>query len=212
MADLLTPPEWLIDRMPGARGFLEGGGWLAVLGVGGLLLLLLLGALIRGLFRRLPQGEAEVDLEEDLSALPPAPPHAGDVRLTVDGIPVRLRLVVLAPAGKGQAPEPEMAAAVLDRVVPGLGDVARRDGPQTRVWLGQLSYEGFANTFHRNTPVPEGEKKPSCWVLLAGRADLGGRQVLLGLALQAVKPNTLGRRTLKPHEWATTLRLKVVEA
>src|SRR4051794_23272755 len=34
MDDLLKPPEWLINLMPDARGFLEGGGWLAILGVG----------------------------------------------------------------------------------------------------------------------------------------------------------------------------------
>jgi hypothetical protein len=210
MADLLTPPDWLIERMPAARGFLESGGWLAFLGVGGLLLLLLLWMLLRGLFRGESQADAEIDLEEDLAALPAPPPQSGDMRLTVDGVPVRLRLVVLAPAGKGSSLDPEMTPVVLDRVVPGLGDVAKRDSPQTRVWLGQLSYEGFANTFHRNTLIPEGEKQPSPWVLLAGRADIGGRQVLLGLALEAVKPSTLGRRTLKPHEWATILRLKVV--
>jgi hypothetical protein len=33
----------------------------------------------------------------------------------------------------------------------------------------------------------------------------------VGLGLQTVKPSTLGRRTLKAHEWATALRLKVME-
>jgi hypothetical protein len=120
--------------------------------------------------------------------------------------------VVVAPAGTAYEIAPEMVPEILDQVVPGLGEALTRDQPQTRVWPGQLSYEGFANTFHRSTPIPEGEKHPSRWAVLAGRADLEGRKVLVGLALQAVKPNSIGRRTLKGHEWATVLRVKVLES
>src|SRR5262249_12356624 len=49
-------PRWLINQFPDARGFFENGGWLAILGVGGLLLLLLLwltvGKLVGGMFAR----------------------------------------------------------------------------------------------------------------------------------------------------------------
>jgi hypothetical protein len=215
MDELRKPPQWLTDLLPQARGFLEGGGWLAVLGVGGLLALLLLWLLVvrplRGLFRREPEPVPAAPPGEDLSAIQPAPPHSGDVRLTVEGIPVRLRLVVLAPAGTAYTLTPELVPALLDRVVPGLADAVKRDSPEVRIWLGQLSTEGFANAFHRHTPVPEGERQPSRWVLLAGRGDLGERQVMVGLALQAVKPHTIGRRTLRPHDWATTLRVKVLE-
>ena len=215
MDNLQKPPQWLIDLLPDARGFLEGGGWLAILGVGGLLVLLLLWLLgkrlLGGLFRREPAGPRKDPLIVDLAAIPPAPPHSGDVRLTVEGIPMRMRLVIVAPAGTAYDVGPEMVPALLDRVVPGLADAIKRDNPEIRIWSGQLSTEGFANTFHRNTPVPEGEKNPSRWVLLAGRGDLGGRQVMIGLCLQAVKAHTIGRRTLKPHEWATALRVKVME-
>ena len=80
MDALSKPPQWLTDLLPGARGFLEGGGWLALLGVGGLLALLLLWLVIvrplRGLFRRAPEPTPPAPPGEDLSALPPAPPHA----------------------------------------------------------------------------------------------------------------------------------------
>jgi hypothetical protein len=215
MDELKKPPQWLIDLLPEARGFLEGGGWLAILGVGGLLLLLLLWLAvvrpIRGLFRHEPEAPRVDPVAEDLSAIPPAPPHSGDVRLTVEGIPVRLRLVVMAPAGTAYTLAPELVPALLDRVVPGLADAVKRDSPEIRIWPGQLSTDGFAHSFHRNTPIPEGERKPSRWVLLAGRADLGERQVMVGLALQTIKPHTIGRRTLKPHDWAMTLRVKVME-
>jgi hypothetical protein len=211
--NLGKPPQWLSEMLPeGVRSFLEGGGWWIVLGFLGLLILLILWSLVRGLFAGKPAPERKsANLEEDLDALGPAPPHSGDRKLTVEGVPVRLRLVVLAPAGDVMRVRAERAGEVLDRVVQGLGDIVERDRPLVRVWPKQLSYEGFANSFHRNTPVPEGEKTPSRWVLIAGRADLGGRQVLVGLALQAVKPTTIGRKTLKPHEWDTLLRLKVMD-
>jgi hypothetical protein len=216
MDELKKPPQWLINLLPEARGFLEGGGWLAVLGVGGLLILLLLWLLLRGLLgggsRRKPRAAPRQVSAEDLQAIPPPPPHSGDLRLTVEGLPMRLRLVVVAPAGTAYTIDPDRVPEILDQVVPGLGEALKRDEPQTRIWPGQLSYEGFANTFHRSTPVPEGEKNPSRWAILAGRADLEGHKVLVGLALQAVRPNSVGRRTLKGHEWATVLRVKVLES
>ncbi len=215
MDEIQKPPQWLTDLLPEARGFLESGGWLALLGVGSLLVLLLLWLIGRrlfaGLFHREPAGPRTDLSAEDLASIPPAPPHSGDMRLTVEGIPVRLRLVIVAPAGTTYTIGQEMIPALLDRVVPGLAEAIKRDRPEVRIWPGQLSTEGFANAFHRNTPVPEGEKSPSRWVLLAGRGDLGGRQVMVGLGLQAVKPHTIGRRTLKPHEWATALRVKVMD-
>jgi hypothetical protein len=215
MDELKKPPQWLINLLPEARGFLEGGGWLAILGVGGLLILLVLWLLLRGLLgggsRRKAQATPRPASAEDLEAIPPPPPHSGDMRVTVEGLPMRIRLVVVAPAGTAYTIEPDAIPDILDQVVPGLGEAVKRDAPQTRIWPGQLSYEGFANTFHRSTPISEGEKKPSRWVVLAGRADLEERKVLVGLALQAVTPNSVGRRTLKGHEWATILRVKVLE-
>ncbi|MCI0463374.1 MAG: hypothetical protein L0Z62_41080 [Gemmataceae bacterium] len=211
--NLGKPPQWLSDLLPDeVRNFLEGGGWWLVLGVLALLILLLLWTLVRGLFAGKPAPvRRSADLEEDLESIGPAPPHSGDRKLTIEGVPVRLRLVVLAPAGDVMQVRAERAGEVLNRVVQGLADIVERDQPLVRVWPRQLSYEGFATSFHRNTPVPEGEKNPSRWILLAGRADLGGRQVLIGLALQAVKPTTIGRKTLKPHQWDTLLRLKVMD-
>jgi hypothetical protein len=34
---------------------------------------------------------------------------------------------------------------------------------------------------------------------------------MLGVALQSIKPNTLGRRTVDAHEWASILRVRVKE-
>ena len=38
---------------------------------------------------------------------------------------------------------------------------------------------------------------------------VGKQQILLGLGLQAIKPTTVGRKTLKAHEWESVLRVRV---
>jgi hypothetical protein len=200
LADLL-PPE--------VRAFLDGGGWWAVAGVGGLLGLLLLWAVLRPLLRgrRRPVKEPP-KLEEDLAGYPPLPPSTGDRRLTVEGVPVRLRLAVLAPAGTESEIDPDGANGLLDLALPGLGKVAAGDRTRFRFWPTQLSYEGFAKHFHRNTRIPEGEGEPSRWVLVAGRVKAAGQSFMLGLGLQAISPTPLGRRSLRPHEWGTVLRIR----
>jgi hypothetical protein len=213
MEFLREPPQWLLNALPeGGQEFLKSGGWWGLLGLAALLLLLLLWGLASrfvGLFRRRPEVPAAVDLQEQLASYPALPPSTGDRRLLVEGVPVRLRLVVAAPAGIGTKINREAIETLLDHVRPGLGGIAAQDQPCIRIWPAQLSYEGFANTFHSNTVVPEGEKKPTPWVLLAGRAIVGNNQVMLGLGLLALAPTTVGRRTLKAHEWDTVLRVRV---
>ncbi|MFO0864774.1 MAG: hypothetical protein U0744_09000 [Gemmataceae bacterium] len=59
------------------------------------------------------------------------------------------------------------------------------------------------------TIVPEGEGKQSPWICLGGRVRVKKSQLMLAMALQALKPTTVGRRTLDSHEWASTLRVRV---
>src|SRR5437773_1274490 len=103
---LQKPPDWLVDAVPegAVRDFVEGSGWYVILGVFGLLLLLILLGLW-GFFSKLFQAEKQPEappaphLEEDLSLYPELRPSIGDRQLRVEGVPVRLRLVVVAPAG-----------------------------------------------------------------------------------------------------------------
>jgi hypothetical protein len=184
---------------------------LGVLLVGALVLLALLVVVIRILFGRKKATPAAPNLEEDLAGYPPAPGSSGDRRLVVEGVPVRLRLVVLAPAGSQGEVDEENIEATLERIVPGLGQIFKADKPRVRIWPVQLSYEGFTKHFHRNTPIPEGERTLSPWVVVAGRAKLGKNQVMVGLAVQAIKPTTVGRLTLEAHEWDSKLRVRVRE-
>lgn len=205
------PPDWLVKALPegGARDFVQGSGWFVVLGIIALIILLILRRLLFKLFARKREVFSQrPSLEEDLESYPPAPAATGDRQLRVEGVPVRMRLVVVAPAGKDGV-EADAIEGLLDRVLPGLGEMCRADKPRIRVWPRQLSYDGFTSLFQRNTLTRERTGELSRWVILAGRAKLGDQQIMLGLALQAVKPTTVGRRMLDAHEWPSVLRVRV---
>jgi hypothetical protein len=175
-------------------------------GVGGLVLLLLFLSL---LFRKSkPAPVRRPSLREDLIDYPPAPPRprAG---LSFDGIPVRLRLVVVCPTGAaGDRIQTDDLAELLDEILYGLGSLLQTDKPRVKVWPPQLSATGFAPTFYREvqSPDPFGEK--SHWILAAGPARAAGKPLLLGLALYADFPVKMGQMTLQGREWQQSLRVE----
>jgi len=144
-----------------------------------------------------------------LQEYPDLKPSSGDRQLRVEGVPVRLRLVVVAPAGTASEVDVDELANVLEQILPGLGDIYKHDKPRVKVWPTQVSYQGFASHFHRNTVTGAPAGVQTRWVMVAGRAKLGNFQIMLGLALQSIKPNTVGRRTVDSHEWASLLRVRV---
>ena len=187
--------------------------WVIFLVVGLIIVLILLG-LIGGIFRRVfgkrkaaPEDWAK-KLREDLTSYPPLAGPPGKNCLTIYHVPVRIRLVVLAPAGKETEIDSSQAEELLNRVIPGLGNVATHDRPRVRVWPPQLSQQGFATAFFRNTITGTKEGQPSPWVLVAGRSQFHTPALLLGLALWADEPNNLGRVSLEPHQWLDVLRLR----
>jgi len=202
---------------PGVRDFLDAGGWWLVLGVLGLVILLVLWAILDRawrFFRRKPARpeDAERELEEDLASYPPPPQPPGRQALTVYHIPVRLRLVVLAPAGTETSVDMKEVPRLLDQVVPGLSTIAGHDQAQIRLWPAQLSQQGFAITFQRRVERPEQEGQPSHWALVAGRAHVGKQSILLGLALWTDQPTTLDQVVLEPYQWLDVVRIKSAEA
>jgi hypothetical protein len=124
-------------------------------------------------------------------------------------VPVHLRLVVVAPGGKGVVVQPQTVLRQLDYAIPGLEGLLVHEGPRVVIWPAQLSTMGFTNSFHRCTPTGQREEEPSRWILLAGRAEGGGQTLFVGLALWSEEATTLGRMNLEPHQWLDVLRLTV---
>jgi hypothetical protein len=132
--------------------------------------------------------------------------------LTIESWPVRLRLVVVAPAGKSSDIDAGAVEALLEQVVRGLGAFVKEDKPRIRVWPPQLSKEGFAPTFHRLTHSPDAAGQPSRWILLAGPTPARPRSFLLGLALWADEPTPVSRASVEADRWVDLLRIKTVES
>src|SRR4051794_3173444 len=127
--------DWMPDDV---RGRLDVEVWWLLFLVLALVVLLLAGLLVRGLWRSLfgrrrTAWDRESDLCENLAECPLPVAPEGDRVLTVYHLPVRLRLVVVAPAGKEADVDATAVEQLLERVVPGLGAVAARDRPRIRV-------------------------------------------------------------------------------
>ncbi len=187
--------------------------WWAILGVAALVVVLVLLTAVRRLFRALfgrrqPARALDLGPVENLDDYPLPLEPAGRRRLTVEGMPVRLRLVVVAPLGKQGVIREADLPDVLDQVLWGLGALYRQDRPGVRLWPPQLSSHGFAAAFHRRMSKREPEDQPSRWILVAGPTPPRPRPVLLGLALWADAVNPIGRLTLEPGQWSSVLRIQ----
>jgi hypothetical protein len=200
--------EWIPEEV---RGYLPVEAWWLVELVGVLAVLVVAGyllrALLRGLFRsRRRDIDWDRPLREDLDScpMPNVPPGA-----SVYHVPVHLRLLVVAPGGKGIVVPDDAIPQLLDRAIPGLGALVVRDQPRVCIWPAQLSALGFTNLFHRCTPGGPRPGEPSRWILLAGRAQWGGEALFIGLGLWSQEATSLGRRNLEPHQWLDVLRLDV---
>lgn len=178
------------------------------LGAGVAVVLVLLALFGKFLGRKPRTVDPERHLRENLTEYPPAPDTISTRRLFIQQVPVRVRLIVLAPAGKQNFVDPEAAADILNQVLRELGALIGQDRPRVRVWPAQLSNRGFAPTFHRLVSKPDPEGKPSHWVLAAGQARAGGTPILLGIAGYAEKANNVGRLTLEANDWPGTLRIE----
>jgi hypothetical protein len=209
------PPEWFRNI-----GLAEVMYWYIFLALAGALSLFILFMLLKGIkgfLGRMFMGvggahkvkKIESKLEEHLAEYPKPKASTGDRQLLIERVPCRLRLVAIAPAGKADEIDEDEIPKMLNRVVSGLGEVFQADKPRVRIWPIQVSYEGFAKHFHRNTITPEEEDEPTPWVIVAGRCKLGKQQIMLGMAALAVKPTTVGRRTYDSHEWAEAVRVRV---
>jgi hypothetical protein len=191
--------------------------WLVVLGVIALVILLPLAWYQRRFLRALvglqpkpPRVEAKLD--EYLVNLPPPPPLPGPRRLTVLGLPARLRLVVVAPLGRGATIDETHIDELLNQVRWGLAVIAREDQALVRVWPPQVSAHGFPALFHRRIHKTEPDGQPSRWVLLAGPTPPRPRPVLLGLVLLTDDATNIGQLAVDHSQWMNSLPIEHLEA
>lgn len=159
----------------------------------GLALLIALGlalaSAIRFLRRRKKPRREEPDLRISLlSAECLTVPELPALRFR--GVPVRLRVVVLAPVGReGRLPPHESWPMLFRAVLPGLPEVIAAHGTQLMSWPPQLSSKGFIHLFFRNLVLPGDRGRGTPWCALAGPArGPDGQPFLLGMVLQAGEP------------------------
>jgi hypothetical protein len=187
--------------------------WLVIVGgllalVAGLVCLVILIALLRRRSRRAEP--PPVDLQIRLSELPTHGPLAEGPRLEFYGTPVRLAVLVLAPAGRNrQVPPLDQLPETIDNLVPGLAAVVSAHRPLIRFWPFQLSTQGFTHTFFNNVHLPGDRGKGTPWCAIAGRFEIGSQQLLAGLICIAEKSNSLSQVTVAHiGQWLDVLRVK----
>jgi hypothetical protein len=192
------------------RGHVEGPVGLGILVVVLMLVVYVLADAIGSFFRAAPKGP-EANLREDPTTYPHPRGEPGPRRLTIDGVPGRIRLIVIAPATRNQDLDQNRAEEMVNQVVRGMKEIIQQDRPRIRCWPPQLSHTGFAPSFHRLTEVPINNGEESQWVLIAGPANAAGKPILLGLAVLADEANELGKLTLTPEKWAEMVRVVTLE-
>jgi hypothetical protein len=175
--------------------------------------LLIVGHLLKAIHRRLfarkrKPRDWDRGFREELEECPLAVQPPGEQALSVYHVPVRVRLVVVAPLGKEMDLQATDVPALLNQVFPELGNVVEREEPRLRIWPPQLSDLGFISAFQRRMLKVETDGQPSRWILVAGRALVGKQTLLLGLALWSEEPNSIGRLNLEPRQWLEVLRLR----
>jgi hypothetical protein len=171
-----------------------------------LLAVILMLLLRRGVQRKEPP---PVDLRVNLQDLPAGGPPAVGPRLEFYGTPVRLAVLVLAPAGRrAENADPPPLAQLYEHVVPGLAEVVAAHRPLIRLWPGQLSTRGFTTSFFHHVRLPGDRGKGTPWCSAAGRFEAGPQQYLAGVLCVADQANSLSQVTVEhAGDWPGVLRV-----
>jgi hypothetical protein len=200
---------------PPVQDFLNGGGWIVVLG--GLVVLAFNAPRIhRGrkhYKRRHPEHHAVATSgpRDQLDLIGEALTGLGPRQVMVNGLPSRLRLVVVAPAGAGSGtPSADAIAQLLDSVFPGLSEIVAFDFPRVECWSDRHARDSFRTTLVEGVKVPEPPETPSRWLLLAGEATAPQGSVHLGLAVMTDRPTTTRLIDVAPGQWATVVGMRDV--
>lgn len=160
--------------------------------------------------RKAEPAEPPPDLRIDVASLPRSRPPLGGATLHCLHVPVRLAVLVLAPAGRiRQLPPREQLAETVENLVPGLGRVLSTHAPLVRYWPGQMSVRGFTNTFFTNVRLPGDGGKGTPWCAAAGMFKVDGQPMMAGLVMTAETPINIGQTVVEREtQWLDVLRVK----
>jgi len=150
------------------------------------------------------------DLAIDVTALPAAAPPADAPKLYYYNVPVRLAVLVLAPAGRvRELPPLGQLDGIMEAIVPGLSQVVAAHRTVVRRWPGQLSVNGFVHQFFANAKLPGQGGKGTPWSSAAGMLKIEGQTLIAGLVLRAEAPTNLGQMIVEREaQWLDILRIK----
>ncbi len=151
----------------------------------------------------------QANLQENLADYPDPPPLRRGPRLWVEGVPARLRLIVVAPTGtQHEAIDVDQVPALFDSLTRGLAQCIEADKPRIRTWPPQLSAKGFTPTFFRLVESPDADGDDSPWIRMAGLAKIRGKPYLIGLALYTDDDTAVGALALEANDWVRYLRIE----
>lgn len=151
----------------------------------------------------------EQDLTIDLQGLPALPVPPGGPQLECYGVQVRLRVLVVAPAGRGDPPDRADLPRIVEALIPNLMPVLDAHQPIFRMWPPQLSTTGFRHALFNNIRLPGDHGKNTPWCGVVGRFHYDGRPLLAALICSAETPNGLGEIEIE-HEgrWLDAVRVR----
>lgn len=201
------------------RNWLDGGGWWVVFGIAGVVALLWLRSILRQFVRVLSKPRRKrkqrvskkvaVNLKENLRFIGDASTEEGSQRLIVNGLPARLRLVILSLGARNAGElSPEMSDRVLDWIKPGLAEVCAEDYPRVRVWPPFYSAGGFETAVAANVSIPAEKGERSPWVVVIGQVRMGRALLNVALGLYADEVNNLRYVKVKGDQWLSVLGVK----
>ena len=160
--------------------------------------------------RRKEPVEATPEIAVDLSQLDSSGPIKEGPRLEFYGLPVRMAVIVVAPAGRNsELPPAEVLPGLMERLVPGLSQVIANHKPMILRWPAQLSSHGFAQAFFSKVAMPGTRGKGTPWCSIAGKHPIGVQAFQVGIAFCSGSPNSLSQVIIQ-HEgqWLDILRIR----
>lgn len=204
------PPPWNRLRVLLQRWLVVMPAWWVATQFTVVVVLLLLALIHLWRRRRRAVWQRQRHLFLDVGELEAAGPPTEGPQLEFYGTPVRLAVVVIAPAGRhGDAPPAEVLPSLLDRLRPGMAGVVASHRPLIRTWPRQFSSHGFRQAFFNQVLLPGDRGKGTPWCSIAGKFQVGERLLLAGLVCCAQEPNALSQVPVQ-HEgqWLDILRIR----